>query len=250
MTDSHGAARTTTRTTSRHQRRSLPGVRTPAGRGADLPQRARSTSGRSHVTPTSSGPFIDWRVFSSTAQRHPRHHQGRRRAPARGRHVRGLRRCTRCTAVLMARVFSPRRMAGSRTRSATSAPAASTSSSANRPSTSSPSSPRSYRCGVIGDAPRDPRVRPGRRAATGPTTMLRTRPGEPMRVKTENIGTPDLFADYIACACRPSVRRPDDRAAERGVHRRARHRPHADRATRCSCTARCSRAPATRPPVD
>jgi cytochrome P450 len=28
-------------------------------------------------------------------------------------------------------------------------------------------------------------------------TMLRTRPGEPMRVKTQNIGTPDLFADYI-----------------------------------------------------
>ena len=50
----------------RHQRRPVPDVRAPPRRGAGLPQRAATTSGRCPGTPTSRRRSSNWETFSST----------------------------------------------------------------------------------------------------------------------------------------------------------------------------------------
>ena len=78
---------------------------------------------------------------------------------------------------------------------------------------------------------------------------LRTRPGQPMKVREGTVANGDMFADYIEWRAHASLRRPDDSAPARRVRGRERREADAHTGRRCSPTRPSSLAPATRPPV-
>ena len=77
---------------------------------------------------------------------------------------------------------------------------------------------------------------------------LRTEAGQPMEVSQENFVDGSIFEEYIDWRAEHPVRRPHDRAAERRVRGRDRHRPAPDPRRAADHRQRDRRARATRRP--
>ena len=196
MTHGHRARRLLRPLRRRHQRRPVPDLRAPPRGGAGLPQRALRLLGA--VPPRrrreGAGQLAG---LLEHPQRHPRHHQGRRRPAARGDPVRGPAGPHHAPRASCPGSSRPRRMAALEDQvRALLRPAASTRSSGPTGSTSSTSSPSVLPMRVIGmllGIPEQDQV-----AVRNKTDdNLRTVPGQPMQVKQENVASGDMFADYI-----------------------------------------------------
>ena len=208
----------------RHQRRPVPHLRPPPRGGARLLQRALRLLGAVAPRRRREGAGQLAGVLEHP-QRHPRHHQGRRRRcrpgvilfedppvahHAPGPHVPGLHPAAHGRA----RGPGPRLLR----------PAASTRSSGPTASTSSPSSPSMLPMRVIGmllGIPEEDQV-----AVRDKTDAnLRTVPGQPMKVRAGERRQRRHVRRLHRVARRAPLRRPHDPAAQRRVRGRDTARP-------------------------